>query len=409
MYALLRGKTQGIEDDALAFAQQLIRTPSPSYWESEVATFVEQEMNRIGFDRIVRDEFGNVVGILVGREAEPTVLLNCHMDTMPPGDEADWGEPVYSGRIEGGRLYGLGAGDCKGGLAGLLYAVAVLKRSLLPLRGNVVVAATVAEEDGGSVGVRGLIERTMPELDLKPSYAVLGEPTGLGLYHGHDGWLELEITVEGPNPFHVDDAAQAIFNELEALRQRKLQPGTPEPLTAQPPLFKNMTGTRRATIRMDRRMGQSEDVGGVLSQVQHDATLASQSSGAVAVEVAVRQESQRLYTGQTMLVRRVTNAWTTDPFHPLMERARQSLAAAGCEVQPGKWRLGRLGMGTAGAPLVSEYGIPTIGYGPGEESAVHAPNEWVETDKIIEGIYGTAAIVHGLVGIPVCGWTSDEI
>ncbi len=156
-------------------------------------------------------------------------------------------------------------------------------------------------------------------------------------------------------------------------------------------------------------MGPTEDVDDVLTQVRHTASLATQTSGAVAVDVAVRQENHRLYTGQTTMVRRVTNAWSTDPFCPLMERSRHCLAAAGCEVRPGKWRLGRLGMGTAGHLLVGEFGVPTVGYGPGEEALVHRPNESVETNKIVEAVYGTAAIVHGLIGVPVCGWTSDEI
>jgi len=409
MYDVLRAKMRGLSDDVIRFAQQLVRTPSLSYAEADVAALVEREMGQIGLDRVVRDEFGNVVGVLFGREADPIVLLNCHMDTVPPGEEAAWSEPAYSGRLDDGRLRGLGAGDCKGGLAGQLYTAALLKRSLLPLRGSLVVAATVAEEDGGSVGVRGLIERTLPELDLEPTCAILGEPTGLGLYYGHDGWLELEITVEGPNPFHVDDAAWAIFTDLESCCRRTHRPEALETAAACPPLFEDLSGHRRATIRMDRRMGPTEDVDDVLTQVRHTASLATQTSGAVAVDVAVRQENHRLYTGQTTMVRRVTNAWSTDPFCPLMERSRHCLAAAGCEVRPGKWRLGRLGMGTAGHLLVGEFGVPTVGYGPGEEALVHRPNESVETNKIVEAVYGTAAIVHGLIGVPVCGWTSDEI
>lgn len=110
-----------------------------------------------------------------------------------------------------------------------------------------------------------------------------------------------------------------------------------------------------------------------------------------------------------MQVQRVTHAWATDPFDPLIDRSRQVLAAAGSPSRPGKWRLGRLGMGTAGATLLNEYNIPTIGYGPGDETQAHRPDEWVDGKHVVQSVYGTAAIAHGLIGFPVCGWTTDDI
>ena len=59
------------------------------------------------------------------------------------------------------------------------------------------------------------------------------------------------------------------------------------------------------------------------------ATLVAEAAGQVAVRAAVRVEKQRLYTGCTTAVRHVTHAWNTDPFHPLVECTRQTLAAAG--------------------------------------------------------------------------------
>jgi len=92
-----------------------------------------------------------------------------------------------------------------------------------------------------------------------------------------------------------------------------------------------------------------------------------------------------------------------------VERARQTLAAAGRATVPAKWRLGRLGMGTAGGVLVTEFDIPTIGYGPGDEEVAHQTNECVDITRLADAVYGTAAIAHGLVGVPVFGWTMDEI
>ena len=400
MFTILRNKNEGLKREAIAFAHQLVQTPSVTTEEANVANLVESKMREIGYDKVFRDDAGNVVGVMIGREAEPTVLLNCHLDTVKPSGDA-------AVRLEEDKLFGTGAADCKGGLAAQVFAGALLRRSLLPLRGNLVVAATIAEENGRSTGVRTLMERTLPALGMKPTFAVLGEPTGLGLYYGHDGWMELDVTVEGANPFHVDDAARAIHMDLGAGENGNTR--EMEYMFIHRPRFETIGGVRRATIPVTRRLSFGEDAGQVVKQFQREAGLVAKMSGSVAVGVAVRKETKRLYNGQVTTVKHVTHAWAIDPFHPLMSRARQSLAAAGCEVRPGKWQLGRLGMGTAGSVFVKEFNIPTIGYGPGLEEQAHAAGEFVETAKITESVYGTTAMVHGLIGIPVCGWTSDEI
>jgi acetylornithine deacetylase/succinyl-diaminopimelate desuccinylase-like protein len=277
------------------------------------------------------------------------------------------------------------------------------------LRGTLVVAATVAEETGGSPGVRTLVGETLRDLELKPTHAVLCDPTDLGLYYGHDGWIEMDVRVQGSNPFHVRDAAQAILGGLEDGRRSLGAGETAEFQSLLPPASEELAGASSTMIRIVRRLLPTESENDVLSETRRSVGVLARSAGSVAVQVAVRTENQRLYTGQMTAVRHVTHAWATDPFHPLMERSRQALAAAGCAVRPGKWVLGRLGMGTAGGVLLDEFSIPTIGYGPGVETKCHAPNETVSEARIIAAVYGTAAIAHALVGVPVCGWTSEEI
>jgi len=409
MYDLMRRKNGRIRDKVIGLARELIRTPSQSLREGAVADLVEGAMRQLGYEQVLRDEAGNVVGVVLGREAGPTLLLNSHMDTVSPGNEDRWTYGPHEPRLEDGRLYGLGASDCKGGLAAQLHAAALLKQCLLPLKGNLVVAATAAEENGRSVGMQALIERTLPELGLEPTWAVLGEPTELGLYYGHDGWVEFELKVEGANPFHVDDAAHALYRHLNSERRDAGRGGRWEEANLYWPHFEEGAGLRRARIRMDQRLPHRADLDGALARLKRNADMVAGSVGTVAVDVAVRQESQLLYTGRTITVRNVSGAWTTDPFHPLMERSRQALAAAGCEVRPGTWQLDRLRMGTAGSVLVNRYGVPTIGYGPGSEKMAHAADECVEVERIAEAVYGTAAIAHALIGVPVFGWTSDQI
>ena len=410
MYRLLKAKSQGLTPALVDFTRQLVQTPSVSLHEGKVAEQIQRQMTTMGYDTVMRDDVGNVVGVIYGREAAPTALLCTHMDTVSPGKRDAWERDPFSGHIEDGRLYGRGAADCKGGLAAQLFAGALLKRSLLPLKGTLVVAATTAEQNGLGLGVRPLLEKTLPELGLQGDFAILGEPTNLGLYYGHDGWLETHIEVEGADAGHVRDAASAIFEDLElTCRWRSRAAGGREDIAVYSPRFKEERGgLRRATVRMDKRLQEAEDVQIILNDVNHSLSRLVQGKGTVAVKAVVRSQRQRLYTGKTTVVRRVTNAWQTDPFHPFIEQTRRALAAADCEAVPAKWELSRLGMGTAGGVLVNEFGIPTVGYGPGCETVAHEPNEHVVLDKVTECVYGTAAAVHGLIGIPVFGWTSDE-
>ena len=405
MYDLLKGKLEGLQGELTSFAQALLRTRSLTRDESSAAALVEKQMRALDFDSVTTDGFGNVVGVLHGVEDGPNLLLASHLDTVAPGDEASWPGSPWSGRIENGKLHGLGAADCKGGLAAQVFAAGLLKRSLLPLRGNLIVAATVAEENGISVGMRGLIEFTLKEMGLRPEYAVLGEPTNLGLYYGHDGRAEMDIRLRSNNPFHVADAADLVSNGMgdidPAAAVQAMLMGKPQ--------FEDSQGFRCATISVERRLGLEEAVDGVVGRMRHEAERLAQLAGAVEVDVAVRERAETMPSGLVMQVKRVTHAWSTDPFSPLLSRARQALSAAGCAVRPGKWKLSRLGMGTAGSVLCNDFAIPTIGYGPGREEEAHSENESVEIAKMVECTYGTAAMAHGLVGIPVFGWIPDEI
>ena len=107
-------------------------------------------------------------------------------------------------------------------------------------------------------------------MELKPDYAVLGEPTGLGLYYGHDGWMEVEISVRGGNRFQVDDATQSISRDLAGQAQdRSMGLGW----ETHEPRYQDTPTGRLAVIRADRRLGPSDSADGVLRQLKHEADL----------------------------------------------------------------------------------------------------------------------------------------
>ncbi len=61
-------------------------------------------------------------------------------------------------------------------------------------------------------------------------------------------------------------------------------------------------------------------------------------------------------------------------------------------------------MGTAGALITREFGLPAIGWRPGEERFAHACNESVGVRQLIDSVFGNAVLMHGLSGAPVLGW-----
>jgi len=246
-------------------------------------------------------------------------------------------------------------------------------------------------------------------LEIRPSYAILAEPTDLGIYRGHTGWARFDIVVQGPNPFDVDDAAEAIFRELAARQSDTMEASRVEEQSVQRPRFEAWNGFRRGVIGISSRLRQEEDSVSAGTMLKRQAARVAESVSQVSVDVVIPRTKQQLYTNRTTLTETRVEAWEMDAYHPLVERARQVLAAAGREPRVGKWSLPRIGMGTAGSVLSREFQVPVIGYGPGVEQDCHAPNESVPVANIVDATNDLAAICHGLVGVPVCGWTADEI
>src|SRR5262245_38313185 len=176
-------------DDALAFARDLIRIPSPPGREAEVATRVRDELKHLGFEDVRVDKVGNVIGVIRGTAGGPSVMLSSHLDIVAAGDPREWEHPPFAADVAGGFLHGRGAMDIKGPLAIQTYAAAALKGKA---PGDVIVAHTVLEERGG-LGMQLLLESG----EVKPDAVVIGESTHGDICIGHRGRAEIEIVIHG--------------------------------------------------------------------------------------------------------------------------------------------------------------------------------------------------------------------
>jgi len=126
-----------------------------------------------------------------GRGDGTTLLIDGHVDVVPPGDPELWTSPPFEPSLRAGRLYGRGACDTKGGLAAALHAVRAIATAGVRLRGKVCVAPVFGEEDGGS-GTLALLER-----GIRADGCILLEPTELAVVPAVAGALSFRIRIRG--------------------------------------------------------------------------------------------------------------------------------------------------------------------------------------------------------------------
>ncbi len=198
-------------DDAVRLLQELVRVPSTTGDEGAVQMKVEHAFRGRGLEVDVweatreeaepyRDHVGdqeayenrpNVAGTRRGRGGGRSLLLNAHVDTVAPGELGAWGHDPLGGEVVGDRLYGRGSCDMKGGLVTHLAALDALEAAGVELEGDVTVAATVGEENGG-LGALSTVLR-----GYRADAALITEPTRLRLVPAQGGSLVFRLTVPG--------------------------------------------------------------------------------------------------------------------------------------------------------------------------------------------------------------------
>ena len=132
-----------------------IPTLNPPGQEKPGAEFLARELERRGFPAQLTEISpgrANVTARLRGSGDAPALLLNGHIDVVPPG-EIPWKHPPFDARIEEGRLYGRGSADMKSGLAAMLLTMEVLAKGR-KLRGDVIFSAVADEETEATGSVR---------------------------------------------------------------------------------------------------------------------------------------------------------------------------------------------------------------------------------------------------------------
>ena len=124
---------------------------------------------------------------------ETGLLLIGHLDTVPPGDAANWTYPPFSGEIADGRIYGRGAIDTKGGMAAAIYALAAVK-DRLPA-GQRAQFIGVPDEETGATGTLGI--KYLSAHRLLHGKGAIYAYSGSEIILGHRGLLRYRLTCTG--------------------------------------------------------------------------------------------------------------------------------------------------------------------------------------------------------------------
>jgi putative selenium metabolism hydrolase len=369
-------------DAVVSFTRRLVATESPSGQEGAVAALVREEMERLGYSVEV-DALGNVVGTL-GDGDGPCVLLDAHMDTVGVTDRAAWSADP-AGELRDGKLYGRGSVDMKGPLAAVVHGAAAAAA-----RGRVVVSASIAEEMIEGHATVEIARR------VRPDVAVICEPSHRTVVVGQRGRAELIVEVGG-RPSHSSmpslgvNAVEAMADILVAARELAmpehpaLGPGilvVTDVISRPYPALSVLPD--RCTATFDRRTLPGEGEEEVLGQLRDAAEAAVARHGATA-RVTIGIDRFDAYTGTPVEAPNFAPAWYTGADAPV---ARAALAAVGGE--PGHWLFCTNGSGTAA------LGIPTIGFGPGDETLAHRVDEHIELAELEAGARGYAALVEAL-------------
>jgi len=379
--------------------QNLVRLPGVSGQEAQVAAYVAELMRRLGFERVEADRCGNISGMRRGALPGPTLLLEAHMDTVAPAPgeqtlpaagsitagEIAAGEAGADG-IAGRRLWGRGSADTRCALAGMLWAAA--QAPVARLAGQVVVAATVCEENMTGAALADVLDRWQPQV------FVTGEPTGLHLGVAQKGRATIFLQAHGRSAHtSVPQAGEnAVYKMMEAVRRLRQAPQPVDPdlgpalleLTEiiSEPYPHGLTVPHGCRARFIARTLPGETRPQLLQRLE--AAL----DGLPGIEIELGTLRQVCYTGYELAQEDFLPGWRNPPGCTWQERLLAALATAGLPAVRYHAPCG------TNASAAAARGLPAFIYGPGWLEQAHQADEWVAVDEVEAAERGFDAIIR---------------
>jgi acetylornithine deacetylase len=399
-----------VDGDAIVEAtRRLVRIPSWNGDETPAQEATAELMGSVGLDidlwdidlaevqahpdcawEIERERGLGLVGSLGGSGGGRDLLLNGHVDVVPPGDEELWSDPPFAGVVRDGRIHGRGALDMKGPLMAGLFAIEAVRDAGVSLAGTVSLQSVIGEEDGGLGTLATLLRGHGAD------GAIVMEPTELAVAPVQAGCLNFRIRVAGRAAHGAVreegvSAFEKLFSVYEAVREleaRRNEDAAADPLFVRYRIpFPISVGTIRGGdwassvpdhARMEGRMGVRPDEGMDEARTELEDAVAE----AATADPFLRAHPPTVeWWGGRFL------AAHTDPGHPLVEAVRTAtVATSGAPVAVEGVPFG------ADAGLLRRVGnIPTVLFGAGDIRRAHRPDEWVDIAEL-EAMSRTLAV-----------------
>jgi len=367
--------------DIINFAQQLIRTPSFTGHEGNLAKLVMSKMAELDYDHVSVDSFGNVIGI-VG-DGPTGILFDSHMDTVGVNHPEEWRYDPFGGAIVDGKLYGRGSVDMKSALAAAVFAGHIAKRLGLQKDKTLNITASVMEEDYDGEAVYSMCR----QLERLPNYVVICEPSGLDLALGHKGRALLKVTSKGVSAHGSapEKGVNAVY-EMSPILQRV------EALNNAMMRQENETGS----IALTKICSSSESLNAIPAQCEvyldrrlvigEDKTTICEEMNALLegtdASWEIFDKRGQSYTGVTVVLHSFLPSWEISPDKILTKACIKSYKIMfDREPRLIKWDFCTNGVATAG-----RLNIPTIGFGPGDSKKAHTVDECCEISQIAAAV-----------------------
>jgi putative selenium metabolism hydrolase len=385
--ARLAERAQAYEGDIVQFLRDLIAIPAESGHEGPVIARIRQEMEKVGFDEIRIDGMGNILGRI--GSGKTVIMMDSHTDTVGVGDPKEWAWDPYQGKVEDGYIYGRGSCDQRAGMASMVYAGKLIKELGLDGDYTLYMVGSVQEEDCDGLCWLYILN----EDGVRPDCVVITEPSRLGIYRGHRGRMEMEVHLRGKSchasaPERGDNPIYKmcrLVDEVEKLNTRlKDDPFLGKgsiAVTEIRSLSPSLCAVPAAcSIHLDRRLTAGESKESAVAEVKA-------LPGAEDAEIEILTYDTPSYTGLRYPMEKYYPTWVIPESDPLTKAAVSTYQSLwNREPVVDKWTFSTNGVASMGL-----MGVPTIGFGPGEEDVAHSVGERVPIRHLVEAAQFYAA------------------